>query len=306
MTGVEWLAGRFEEHRGYVWGVAFRLLGSGAEADDAVQECWLRLSRSYGSYEGGIANLRGWLTTVVGRVCLDMLRQRRSRREDSLEGVAGAAPGVVGVALGAGGLGGEGPEERVLLSDSVGEALWVVLEALDPAERLAFVLHDVFGVPFDEVALVVERSPAAARQLASRARRRVRSGGGVSVGGGVSERVVVEAFLLAAREGDFEGLLAVLDPGAVARADGVVVARGGVSVAKGAAGFAALLKSAWLALVDGAVGVVGEQGDGGLRVMVFVVEGGWVRELDVVTDKERVEGMELVRLGPVLSGRGEA
>src|ERR687893_406052 len=214
MEDHEWLGKRFEENRAYLRAVGYRMLGSLSEADDAVQEAWLRLSRSDTS---GIENLGGWLTTVVGRVCLDMLRSRTARREDPLE-LRPTEPA-----------GGDEPEKEAELADSVGLALLVVLDALTPPERLAFVLHDLFEVPFDDVAAVLDRSPAAARQLASRARRRVQGAAPDATGpaDAARRREVVRAFLAAARKGDFAGLLAVLDPDVVLRADAAVSALGG-------------------------------------------------------------------------------
>src|SRR5437762_12397308 len=204
-----WLAERFEEHRAHLRAVAYRMLGSLSEADDAVQESWLRLSRSDTS---DVENLRAWLTTVVARVCLNVLRSRRTRREEPLD-VRVPDPVVSRDA-------GTQPEHEALLADSVGLALLVVLETLGPAERLAFVLHDMFGVPFDEIAEIVDRSPDAARQLASRARRRVRGAAPETEPDLDREREVVNAFLAASRAGDFEALLAVLDPDVVFRIDG--------------------------------------------------------------------------------------
>ncbi|MGW7386252.1 sigma-70 family RNA polymerase sigma factor [Streptomyces sp. NPDC054794] len=284
MDERDWLAERFEESRGHLRAVAHRMLGSTAEADDAVQESWLRLSRAY---EGDIANLRGWLTTVVGRVCLDMLRQRRARREDSLETLV---PAVAAFHEDD-----DSPEEHALLADSVGLALLVVLESLDPAERLAFVLHDLFGVPFDEVAPIVERTPAAARQLASRARRRVR--GGTPADTDASQRrEVVEAFLSAARDGDFDALVTVLDPDAVARSNGLPVARGALAVARGAATFAPFAQAAQLALINGLPGVLAQQDDGEFRAMTFDIAGGKIVEVDVISDPEQLRTMELALL----------
>src|SRR5215217_3859328 len=235
-----WLAQRFEEHRTHLKAVAYRMLGSLSEADDAVQEAWLRLSRSDTS---DIENLGGWLTTVVARVCLNMLRSRRSRREEPLDeslGVRVPDPIVSRE-------GGIDPEHEALLADSVGLALLVVLETLAPAERLAFVLHDMFAVPFEEIAPIVERSPTAARQLASRARRRVQGAAREPVDPLPRQREVVDAFLAASREGDFEALLAVLDPDVVLRIDGgalrpaaTVVTRGAENVARRAMTFARL------------------------------------------------------------------
>src|SRR6476619_359875 len=208
MDDLDWLAERFEAHRSYLRGIAFRMLGSLAEADDAIQEAWIRLSRTDASH---VDNLRAWLTTVVGRVCLNMLRSRKTRREASLEThlpdpILSPVEGV-------------DPEQEAVLGDSVGFALLVVLDSLTPAERVAFVLHDVFAVPFDEIAPIVGRTPTAARQLASRARRRVQGEARVPDTDLAHQREVVDAFFAAAREGDFEALVAVLDPDVVLRSD---------------------------------------------------------------------------------------
>ncbi|WP_043182566.1 sigma-70 family RNA polymerase sigma factor [Streptomyces sp. NRRL F-5123] len=266
--GDELLAERFEAHRGHLRAVAYRMLGSTAEAEDAVQEAWLRLSRAG---DAGVGNLGGWLTTVVGRVCLDMLRSRRRRGEEPLSEVE-QAPGA------------PDPEQDALLADSVGLALLVVLETLEPAERLAFVLHDMFAVPFDEIAPIVDRTPAAARQLASRARRRVQ-------GAPLSppepdltlQRQVVGAFLAAARLGDFEALVAVLDPDVVSRSDipGVPVRHGAHEVARGARLSATLTGESALALVDGRVAIVYGRGTPDYRVLTFKVAGTRIREIDV-------------------------
>src|SRR5438876_1095756 len=252
MDDHEWLAERFEEHRAHLRAVAYRMLGSLSEADDAVQESWLRLSRSDPS---GIENLGGWLTTVVARVCLNVLRSRKSRREEPM---SVRVPDPI--------VGREDefdPDHEVLLSDSVGLALLVVLESLGPAERLAFVLHDMFAVPFDEIAPLVGRSPEAARQLASRARRRVQGATPVPDPDLARQQQVVDAFLAAARGGDFAALLAVLDPDVVLRADtGAVPARGlrqihgAAAVAGQALTFARFAYAAHPALVNGAAGVV--------------------------------------------------
>src|ERR671930_676832 len=245
------LAERFEEHRGHLRAVGYRMLGSLSEADDAVQEAWLRLSRQDA---GSIENLGGWLTTVVARVCLNMLKARGVRREEPV-GVHVPDP-VVSPEDGV------DPEYEALLADSVGLALLVVLETLEPAERLAFVLHDMFGVPFDEIAPMVDRSPEAARQLASRARRRVRGAAPVPDPDLDRQREVVDAFLAAAREGDFDALVAVLDPDVVLRADrgparrGSVEVHGAEAVARRALSFARLAPAARPALVNGAAGFV--------------------------------------------------
>src|SRR5439155_21282594 len=223
MNEYEWLAEQFEATRTHLQAVAYRMLGSLSEADDAVQESWLRLSRSDTS---SIENLGGWLTTVVARICLDMLRSRNSRREESLE--AAVSESIESRE------GGIDPEQEVLLADSVGLALLVVLDTLNPAERLAFVLHDVFALPFDEIAPIVERSPTATRQLASRARRRVRGTTTVKDPDLTHQREVVDAFLAASREGSFDALLAVLDPDVVFRADRTAVSAGGPEEVRGA------------------------------------------------------------------------
>ncbi|GHE00133.1 sigma-70 family RNA polymerase sigma factor [Streptomyces alanosinicus] len=261
------LAERFEAYRGHLRAVAYRMLGSATEAEDAVQEAWFRLSRS-DAHEVG--NLGGWLTTVVGRVCLDMLRSRRSRGEqplDTWQPGPSAEPD---------------PAQDAVLADSVGAALLVVLETLSPAERLAFVLHDLFGVPFEEVGDVLGRSPAAARQLASRARRRVR-GADAPEADLVRRREVVDAFLAAARSGDFDGLLAVLDPDVVARGEsGATV--GAAQVASGAKSFAHLARVARPALVDGATGLV-VYADGRLeRVLTFTFVDDRITSIDIMTN----------------------
>ncbi|QHA05450.1 sigma-70 family RNA polymerase sigma factor [Streptomyces broussonetiae] len=268
------LAERFEAYRGHLRAVAHRMLGSAAEAEDAVQEAWLRLSRSDTSE---VANLGGWLTTVVGRVCLDMLRSRRTRGEEPLD-VWRPAPAVE-----------PDPAQDALLADSVGAALLVVLDTLTPAERLAFVLHDLFGVPFEEVGAVLGRTAAAARQLASRGRRRVR-GADAPEADLVRQREVVDAFLAAARGGDFDGLLAVLDPDVLARSDAGTTA-GAVMVASGARSFAHLAAVAIPALVDGATGLV-LYADGSLeRVLTFTFVADRIATIDVVTDPARLAGL---------------
>ena len=220
MSENDWLADRFEENRLRLRGVAFRMLGSGADADDAVQESWLRLARADTSE---VENLPGWLTTVVARVCLDMLRSRRSRREEPTHDDISVDIGDEG----------PDPEHQAMLADSVGLALLVVLDTLTPAERLAFVLHDMFAVPFDEIAPIVDRSPDAAKMLASRARRRVQSASAPDPDR-VRHRQIVDAFLAASREGNFEALLAVLDPDAVMRSDGAAAASGAPALISGA------------------------------------------------------------------------
>ncbi|MEU5048935.1 sigma-70 family RNA polymerase sigma factor [Streptomyces sp. NPDC021096] len=291
MNEQDFLAGRFEEHRDHLRAVAYRMLGSLSEADDAVQEAWLKLSRSD---TGGVANLGGWLTTVVGRVCLDLLRSRSSRREEPLE-VRLPDPVVSGAR-------GVDPEHEALLADSVGIALLVVLETLAPAERLAFVLHDMFAVPFDEIATVVDRTPAAARQLASRARRRVQGAAPVPDTDLARQREVVDAFFAAARGGDFEALVAVLDPQVVARSDGGAlrpgaVVRGAANVAGGALTFASFAEYAHPATVNGAAGVVAVSAGVPVSVMAFTVTDGRIVEIDILTDPERLGRLDLTVLG---------
>ncbi|MEW2551644.1 RNA polymerase sigma factor SigJ [Streptomyces zhihengii] len=283
------LAERFEEHRPQLRAVAYRMLGSLSEADDAVQEAWLRLSRSDSDR---VANLGGWLTTVVGRVCLDMLRTRVSRREQPL------APHLPEPVVGTGDT--VDPEHEALLADSVGLALLVVLETLTPAERLAFVLHDMFAVPFDEIAPLVDRTPAAARQLASRARRRVRGGAPVPDPDLGRQRQVVEAFLSAARDGDIDGLVAVLDPDVVARSDGgaphPVSVVGAETVARRAASFADPSRTVRPALVNGAAGLVTTVGGVPVGVLAFTVRDGRIAAIDSVTRPERLAALDLTFL----------
>src|ERR671911_2715404 len=284
MDEHDWLVEQFEAHRAHLRAVAYRMLGSMSEADDAVQEAWLRLSRSDTS---DVENLGGWLTTVVGRVCLDMLRSRRSRREEPLGEPLGARfPNPI-----AGRQGGIDPEHEALLSDSVGLALLVVLETLAPAERLAFVLHDMFAVPFEQIAPIVDRSPTAARQLASRARRRVRGAAASADAGLACQREAVDAFLAASREGDFGALLAVLDPDVVLRIDGGAVraglsreVRGARAVAEQTPTFSRLSPFVLPARVNGAAGVVVAPRGRPFAVMGFAVRQGMIAEIDVLAD----------------------
>jgi RNA polymerase sigma factor (sigma-70 family) len=270
----------FEQHRGHLRAVAYRMLGSRSEAEDAVQEAWLRLHRSDTSE---VLNLGGWLTTVVARVCLDQLRARKARREDALD--ARPLPVADGSDL----------ERDALLADAVGPALLVLLDTLDPAERLAFVLHDLFGVPFDEIAVIVDRSPAAARQLASRARRRVQGADVPSADVAVRRRVV-DAFLAASRDGDFAALLAVLDPDVVLRADAAAVAAGAVAEVRGASAVAETFKGrarfAQAALLDGVPGAVWAAGGQVRAAFVFRFEGERVAGLEIVMDAETIASME--------------
>jgi RNA polymerase sigma-70 factor, ECF subfamily len=282
-------AREFEQHRTHLHAVAYRMLGSLSEADDAVQESWLRLHRSEASQ---IENMRGWLTTVVARVCLDMLRARRSRREESLgdelpEPIVTVPPA-------------NGPEDEALLADSVGLALLVVLDALTPAERLAFVLHDMFGMPFEEIAPIVERTPAATRQLASRARRRVRGATPHSDPDLRRQRAVVDAFLAAARNGDFEALVAVLDPDVVFRADrGRLATAGTRPLVTGAAAVAEQVMAraprfarfARPAIVNGAAGLIVVPHDRPIAVLAFAVADDRITELDLVADPEKLKSV---------------
>jgi RNA polymerase sigma factor (sigma-70 family) len=288
MNQSDWLATQFEEHRPHLRRVAYRMLGTVDESDDAVQEAWLRLSRADSM---AIENLRGWLTTVVGRVCLDMLRARRARREDSAD--AWLPEPIVSLDDHA------DPEQEALLADSVGLALLVVLETLTPAERLAFVLHDMFGVPFEEIAAIVDRSPDATRQLASRARRRVRGARPVPDADLAAQREVVDAFVAAAREGDFEGLIAALDPDVVLRADRAVPAgtplefRGARTVAARALTFVGLSQFARPALVNGAPGFVVAPHGRPFAVAAFTVVGGRITEIDFVLDPAKLSRLAL-------------
>src|SRR5262245_12944651 len=286
MTERDYLAERFEENRTHLRAVAYRMLGSLSEVDDAVQEAWLRLSRADAT---GIDNLGGWLTTVVARVCLDMLRSRQSRREapftpDSPEPVAT-------------GTSWSSPEHEALLADSVGLALLVVLDRLTPAERLAFVLHDMFAVPFEDIAPIVGRSAEAARQLASRARRRVRGGAPPSPDL-VRQREVVDAFLAALRAGDFEGLIAVLDPDLVVRADMLQPGvpgeiRGAAVWAKGAIASGDLAQLTRPALVNGAIGVVVPPRGRLVRALRFTIANDKVTELEVIGNPARLDELDV-------------
>jgi RNA polymerase sigma factor (sigma-70 family) len=293
MNERELLADRFEANRTHLRAVAYRMLGSVSEADDAVQESWLRLSRRSGTAD--LENLRAWLTTVVARVSLDMLRSRRSRREEPLdtrvpEPIVSREDGM-------------DPEHEALLADSVGLALLVVLETLTPAERLAFVLHDMFAVPFDEIAPIVDRSPAAARQLASRARRRVQGAAPEPDVDLARQREVVDAFLAAARGGDLEALVAVLDPDVVLRADRGTLrpgasreVRGARNVAAEAVGYARLARFARPALVNGAAGVVVAPGGRPFAVIGVTVARGRIAEIDILADPARLRELDLTVL----------
>jgi RNA polymerase sigma-70 factor (ECF subfamily) len=283
MNERDYLAERFEEHRTRLRAVAYRMLGSLSEVDDAVQEAWLRLSRADAT---DIENLGGWLTTVVARVCLDMLRSRQSRREEPF---TPDAPEPVAT-------GTSSPEEEALLADSVGLALLVVLDRLAPAERLAFVLHDMFGVPFEEVGPIVGRSAEAARQLASRARRRVR-GGGVPDPDLARQREVVEAFMAALRAGDFEGLLAVLDPDLVVRADMAAGApteiHGAAVWAKGAVAYGDMARLTRPALVNGAIGVVVAPDGKLVRALRFTIVNRKITDIEVIGNPARLGTLDV-------------
>jgi RNA polymerase sigma factor (sigma-70 family) len=287
MDERDWMAKQFEEHRPRLRAVAYRMLGSFSESDDAVQEAWLRLSRADATR---VENLGAWLTTVVARVSLNMLRSRSTRREEPFGGrfpdlLVDRAEGV-------------DPEHEALLADSVGLALLVVLETLSPPERLAFVLHDIFGVPFDEIAPLVDRSPEAARQLASRARRRIRAENAVPDADLDGQREVVDAFLAAAREGDFDRLVAVLDPQIVLRVDmgpaaGSREVRGAEAVAGQAMGFAQLGLDMRPVLINGVAGVVSFLHGRPFSIGAATVRNGRVVELDILADPERLGELDL-------------
>jgi RNA polymerase sigma factor (sigma-70 family) len=294
MDENEWLADRFEDHRAHLRAVAYRMLGSLTEADDAVQDTWLRLSRSGAD---GVENLGGWLTTIVARVCLNMLRSRTTRREEAL-GVhlpdpVISSPGVLQ------------PDEEAVLADSVGLALLVVLDTLSPAERLAFVLHDMFQLPFEEIAPMVGRSSTAARQLASRARRRVKGADIPAPDPDLArQRDVVDAFFLAARGGDLDALVALLDPDVVLRADfgarrpaASRVVRGAAAVARQAVLGALPGADLHPALVNGAAGAVVTVGGRPFAVLGFTVAEGRILEIDAIADPERVRRVAAAVLG---------
>ncbi|MFB9239777.1 RNA polymerase sigma factor SigJ [Plantactinospora siamensis] len=284
-----WLADRFEQHRPQLRAVAYRMLGSFAEAEDAVQEAWLRLARTDARE---LDNLAAWLTTVVARVCLNALRTRRHRREEPL-GVRVPDPIITPAGPG-------DPEQAAVLADSVGLAMLVVLDTLTPAERLAFVLHDMFAVPFDEIAVMVDRTPEAARQLASRARRRVQGRAPATDPDLARQRAVVDAFLAAARDGDFDALVAVLHPDVVLRSDGgtsrrrhTTVISGAREVAAQATTFGRFSPFARPVLVNGAAGVVVSAAGRPLSVMAFTVVDGRIAGIDVIADPDRLAGLGL-------------
>jgi RNA polymerase sigma factor (sigma-70 family) len=289
MDEQDWLAQRFEEQRSRLRAVAYRMLGSLSEADDAVQDTWIRLSRTN---VDEVENLAGWLTTVVARVCLNMLRSRQSRREEPF-GPHVPEPIIDPVS-------GVDPEHEALLADSVGLALLVVLETLAPAERLAFVLHDMFAVPFDQIAPIVDRSPDAARQLASRARRRVQGSTPVGDADPEQQRQVVEAFLAAAREGDFDALVALLDPDVVLRADSgpalpqaTLEVRGAAEVASRALMYARLQLFNRPVLVNGVFGMMAYRDGEPFSVGAVTVRGGRIVALDILADPERLRELDL-------------
>ena len=291
MPDPDRVAERFEAHRAHLHAVAYRMLGSTAEAEDAVQDAWLRLDRLDAD---GIDNLGGWLTTVVARLCLDRLRARASRREESLE-LRLPDPVVVFDDDG-------DPEREAILADTVGLALLVVLDTLTPAERVAFVLHDTFGLPFEEIGRILERTPTATRQLASRARRRVRVARAVPSASPGRQRELVDAFLRAAREGDFAALVRVLDPEAVVRAEtderaAVLgrsrVIRGADAVAREALGFGRLAPGARHATVNGSPGLVVFAGNAPFAVLGFAVRGDRIAEIDILAAPERLRGLGL-------------
>jgi RNA polymerase sigma factor (sigma-70 family) len=295
MTENEWLVDRFEEHRPHLRAVAYRMLGSVSEADDAVQDAWLRVSRADASE---VDNLGGWLTTVVARVCLNMLRARKTRREQPLDTQL-PDPVISPYRM-------PQPDDQAVLADSVSLALLVVLDTLSPAERLAFVLHDMFGLPFEEIAVMVDRSPAAARQLASRARRRIK---GVEIPAPdhdrVRQRAVVDAFFRAARGGDFDALVAVLDPDVVLRADfggrrpaAPKITRGAAGVAKQAVIGALPHAELHPALVNGAAGVVITVRGRPFAILGFTVTNGKIIEIDAIADPERVARIAAAVLAP--------
>ncbi|WP_030814800.1 sigma-70 family RNA polymerase sigma factor [Streptomyces sp. NRRL F-2799] len=289
MDDGSWSAEVFEQHRARLRAVAYRMLGSLSEADDAVQETWLRADRAGAQ---GVENVAGWLTTIVGRVCLNLLRTRDRRREDPLE-ARPADPATGGA-----------PEDEAVLADSVGVALLVVLDRLSPAERLAFVLHDLFAVPFDELAPLLERSPAAVRQLASRARRRVKGEGPPPKSDPVRRRHAVEAFLAATRGGDFDALVGLLHPDVVLHADRFVVPTpepvtvvGAATVARGAMAATGRARFTGLALLDGAVGLVmAPRGRLALVLGFTFAEDGLISGIEVVADRERLATLDIAPL----------
>ena len=291
MNTTDWTAAEFQANRAHLRSVAYRMLGSLTEADDAVQETWLRLAKSDA---GDVRNMRAWLTTVVSRVCLDMLRARTTRREDPLD-VHVPDPIVTPLQ--------DDPEEHALVADSVGLALLVVLDTLSPAERLTFVLHDIFAVPFDQIGSILGRSPAAAKQLASRARHRLRGAPADAPADPARQRAVAEAFLAASRGDDFEGLLAVLDPDVVLRADAGAgpmgpsrLIHGAVEVATQARRFAHLSHFAHPVLVNGTLGFIAAPDGQPLALVSFAIRDGKITEIDILADPERLSQLDLAGL----------
>jgi RNA polymerase sigma-70 factor (ECF subfamily) len=296
MTDADWLAARFEDHRPHLRSVAYRMLGSLAEADDAVQDAWLRASRADADE---VDNLRGWLTTIVARLCLDRLRTRNARRED-LVGVQLPDPIVSNIDAGQGSAAPD-PEHLTVLADSIGLAMLIVLDRLPPAERLAFVLHDTFGLPFDEIAPIVERSPTATRQLASRARRRIRGAGPTSSDVPLArQRELVDAFIAASQAADFEALLRILDPDVVVRADtaadrgpsaGVTEVRGARAVAAQAAAFGRFAAGARHATVNDGAGAVVYSDGRPFAVVSVTIRQGRIVEMDFILRPERLRAL---------------
>jgi RNA polymerase sigma factor (sigma-70 family) len=303
----EWLAGRFEGNRVRLRAMAYRMLGSASDAEDAVQEGWLHVA---GADAGGVANLDGWFTTIVARVCLDMLRSRKSRREEPAgEAFAPAAAGSPEVAAAGETADARGPEQEAVLADSVGLALLVVLDRLAPAERVAFVLHDMFGVPFADIAGITGRSQDAARQLASRARRRVHGEDSAPAGNAADgarlarQRAVADAFLAASRAGDLTALLAVLDPDVVLRADPAAVPpgfptvlEGAEMVAQGARSAAARSRRSFVALIDGVPGIVWAPRGRVVVVLAFTYRDDRISDVDIIADRDRLDALELAVL----------
>jgi RNA polymerase sigma factor (sigma-70 family) len=292
MEQQQGFADEFEQHRGRLRGVAYRMLGSLSEAEDAVQETWLRLN---GADATGLHNVGGWLTTVVSRVCLDMLRARKGRREEPADAATLEDAGHVAPAI--------DPEQEAMMADAVGLALLVVLDTLSPAERVAFVLHDLFGVAFDDIAPIMQRTPEAARQLASRARRRVRHEPNVSDAELTAHRELIARFVAALRAGDVEGLVAVLDPDLIVRVDGAAAAsgrpvevHGARTWAGNAVAFAATLRHVEVALVDGGIGVVHAPGGRLSRVLSITIEQGRITRIDVVADPARLKSLQVSAL----------
>src|SRR5262245_36602523 len=289
MAEQQWLADQFEVNRHHLQAVAYRMLGSLSEANDAVQEAWLRLSRTDAA---AIENLGGWLTTVVARVCLDMLRSQKAQREESLDEAMPERLPSHEV--------GSDPEQEALLADSVGLALLVILDTLNPAERLAFVLHDIFAMPFDEIAPIIERSEVATRQLTSRARRRMHGAATVKDADLANQRAVIDAFLAASREGSFDALLAVLDPDVVFRADATAIAAGASGEVHGAAAvarhFAGRARAARPVLVNGSIGIVVARQGRLILVLNMAVNNGKIVEIDAVADPSRLHKMHFALL----------